>query len=431
MASISSLSLNKGSEPLPDFCCSACEEDGDYIKAQYYCCKCSKFFCVKCEAKHNELFKKHRALDRTNVSEWPKVIPFELCYEHNEKKIDVFCPDHFKLCCSTCVSENHRDCTGICPLSDVVKFSYKLKVSKLMSDYDAKITQLRQQRQTKKENLETLQKQHDEQYRRIQEFHDTLKGHLMYLETETVDNLRGVYEVYKQSFKRDKIQYDNAIEELKSLREVLGEITSLNDMQAFITQLHGLNKLSKIEQHMKLLENDPNVKLLYLPNNDLLNSVNKMSDLGSVRVKELKNVRIASDENMCDITGVCELKGLILLADANNKKVKVLNMKYQVISHLDLNSEPSDICNIDTGTAAVAMNQSDTHEVRFISMKEMKIETTKALPFNHFCQGLIYFQNHLYISSGTAIYQYTMHGQMVSKIHDSGMENRGELCFFA
>ena len=106
-----SVSVNMTSDMLYDYTCSPCTEDGLNSEATYYCSQCAKLFCDSCIILHNKILRSHSVLDRTDLSKWciPKVLSgFEICERHEGKELEMFCCDHDKVCCSVCISVEHR-----------------------------------------------------------------------------------------------------------------------------------------------------------------------------------------------------------------------------------------------------------------------------------------------------------------------------------
>ncbi|KAH3835581.1 hypothetical protein DPMN_108935 [Dreissena polymorpha] len=86
-----------------------------------------------------------------------------------------------------------------------------------------------------------------------------------------------------------------------------------------------------------------------------LTQLGKSGKAFNVQRKSVHNVRIPSDSYSCYITGICALPdGQVLVADYNNKRVKLLNQQYQVVSHWDVTAKPWDICQITPSEVAVA-----------------------------------------------------------------------------
>ena len=72
----------------------------DMKTAKVFCRNCSKYYCLKRSAKHDELFRKHVCGPPTNG--------LELCDKHQDKPVILLCKEHSALCCRDCVTMDHR-----------------------------------------------------------------------------------------------------------------------------------------------------------------------------------------------------------------------------------------------------------------------------------------------------------------------------------
>ncbi|KAH3862320.1 hypothetical protein DPMN_025286 [Dreissena polymorpha] len=127
-------------------------------------------------------------------------------------------------------------------------------------------------------------------------------------------------------------------------------------------------------------------------------------------------VRIPSDSESCSITAICVLPdGQVLLADRNNKTVKLLNQQYRVVSHLDVRTESQDICQITPSGVAVAVTYRN--RVQFITVIQGQLALGKKFQLQHECTGIAHNQGDLYISSGTALYKFTLSGKQVCRLY--------------
>ena len=104
--------LQKCSDILIDYCCSVCEDNDTLTEAQFYCERCSKWFCDQCVSLHGQMYKKHSTLGKSEQGKWPvaKGVAEQLtqCEAHKGEKIAMLCADHSQLCCATCVLLGHR-----------------------------------------------------------------------------------------------------------------------------------------------------------------------------------------------------------------------------------------------------------------------------------------------------------------------------------
>ncbi|KAH3820520.1 hypothetical protein DPMN_122264 [Dreissena polymorpha] len=64
---------------------------------------------------------------------------------------------------------------------------------------------------------------------------------------------------------------------------------------------------------------------------------------------------MTDDSFPCSITSICEIApGKLVIADMDNKKIKLLDRTYKVVSQLGLNGSPTSLCGVDPNQVAVA-----------------------------------------------------------------------------
>ncbi|KAH3750153.1 hypothetical protein DPMN_184671 [Dreissena polymorpha] len=134
-----------------------------------------------------------------------------------------------------------------------------------------------------------------------------------------------------------------------------------------------------------------------------------------VKKKSEYNVKIASDKSQhCYISGIFILpSGEAIVADYTNKRVKILDKHYNVLSYFEVSSNPQGICIISTSSQlAISFCQvviSFYNKVHFFDMSNGKLKIYDASSeFKHAILGITYHQGDLYITSGTALYQYAL-----------------------
>ncbi|XP_052781867.1 uncharacterized protein LOC128218276 isoform X2 [Mya arenaria] len=126
------------------------------------------------------------------------------------------------------------------------------------------------------------------------------------------------------------------------------------------------------------------------------------------------NVKMSDDKYNGSIDGVCEMpSGEFVIADWNNCKVKLLDKEYRVLDHCDVPEYPWDVCHIDGNEVAVCVNS----KLLFINATKGKLVTTRKLSFSHKCIASAHHGGQLYISSGIALYVYTMSGKKVKRLY--------------
>ncbi|KAH3815353.1 hypothetical protein DPMN_143875 [Dreissena polymorpha] len=108
------------------------------------------------------------------------------------------------------------------------------------------------------------------------------------------------------------------------------------------------------------------------------------------------------------------------MADYKNHKVKKLNQQYQVVSHWEVTANIYDMCLITPSEVAVVVNENanNTHEVQFIKVTKSQLTPGRKLKLQHECSGIAHHQGELFITSGTAVFKYTLTGKLVCRLYE-------------
>ena len=77
----------------------------------------------------------------------------------------------------------------------------------------------------------------------------------------------------------------------------------------------------------------------------------------------------------------------------------------------------SDMCQITPSEVAVAVDDDKT-QVQFVSVNGGKLVKGRKLQFKHRCIGIAHYMQDLYLTSGTALYKYSMKGDLLNKLYE-------------
>ncbi|KAH3818902.1 hypothetical protein DPMN_120630 [Dreissena polymorpha] len=158
-----------------------------------------------------------------------------------------------------------------------------------------------------------------------------------------------------------------------------------------------------------------------------LTLLGKSGKVFKVQGKSEYNVRIPSDSVTCDFSGICVLPdGQVLVVDWRKKNVKLLNHQYQVVSHLDVNARPFDICLITPSEVAVTVNASNIHEVRFITVNQGKLVPGRKFQLQHECRGIAHQHGDLFVTSDKEMFKYTLNGKLICRLYEALGYNTGK-----
>ncbi|XP_052235683.1 uncharacterized protein LOC127847672 isoform X1 [Dreissena polymorpha] len=446
MATFSQTTLGKGSDLFTDFCCSPCLEHKIDQWAEFYCDNCLKFYCAKCTNLHGQLFGKHVTYGRGDTSKWPvskEVEDFiQKCDLHEDKRLEMFCNDHNQLCCTNCAFLNHRQCAKVVLISESVKGPLP-DLQQLSRKIQTVLVELKKLQNYWDTNMQSLQVSYNKQLHEIGQTRQKINTILDEIENTTLKELEDKMTTLKASVNTNVDNCSKLQNELTRLRDTIHDIVDKGKAElSFIASKKCLEKINQSETYLK--ENLVQVEssLTFHVDSDFQQHLSKLSGLGRIVVctctqavplpgapnkvlavqgKSEYDVSIASDvKNRFDIRAICVLSNdQILVADYTNKRVKLLDHQYQVVGHCDLNAYQFDMCRITSSEVAVAVDVDQKNEVQFVSVNDGRLVKGRKLRFKHPCYGIAHNLQYLYLTSGTALYKYSMSGDLLIKLYEN------------
>ncbi|XP_052779185.1 E3 ubiquitin-protein ligase TRIM33-like [Mya arenaria] len=431
-------SFQQASDLIHDFTCSPCKDDGLNNEAHFFCDECKKYYCNNCVQLHNKLFRTHSVLGRQDVSKWvgyAGLSPIEKCDKHGDKKLELLCEDHDELCCPICVSLTHRMCQSIKHIPDLSKgLKTQIDFKKLPADVDTITTRLQGITKKRTHNKQSLKDSGKKILAEIKSLRKKVIEKFDDIEKKTKDILENqLHEA--DDFLQDDI--DKCTKLTDKLKTYLNTIQSQQDDNiSYIAYKKCKDKMSDAESLLQELSTKPDTsltfqadprfeqclsglnalgKIITFPSKDMLNKFD-ISHVFKIKARSQYIVKMPSDKKMCGINGICKLPGgEILITDYNNTNLKLLNSQYQVTATCDLPAKPNHLCHIAGYEAAVTLDDKSVH---YITVAGSTLTVSRKMTFPHDCIGISHHNGNLYVGSWTAIYQYTMSGQLVKKIYE-------------
>ncbi|XP_052265839.1 uncharacterized protein LOC127868247 isoform X3 [Dreissena polymorpha] len=413
------------------YCCTICEEERSVeIDADFYCKTCLKYFCRRCinsHRKHGWLFFKKSPYGKDKIMKWPLSKKMETslltCAIHKGEQLTMYCPDHSQLCCSRCVELNHRLCLQVTPLPQAAT-GKSTNFKNLSVSTENTLSQMKQCQTYQEDRMKSLKVSYKEHEGLIVDgLRVNIVSYLRECETSTV-NTTHEHMQYPISEMREEIKYLLADFEKSTIKE---KKEDLNLKQAPLKVVRN----SCIRLHYELFHLHvaiPKVlgkELSFIASTKCLENIqqsnifikeNFPNHVFTVNGKSVHNVKMPSESYKCWITAVCALQnGQVLVSDMDNYKVKLLNQQYRVVSHLDFRDRPLDMCLITPTEVAVAMSNK---EVQFITVSQSQLAKGRKLKLQHYCKGIAHNQGDLYICSDTALYKFTLSGELVCRLYE-------------
>ncbi|XP_052215213.1 uncharacterized protein LOC127833805 [Dreissena polymorpha] len=426
------------SDLVKDYSCSTCESKNFETNAEYFCETCLKCFCTKCLYHHDQLYVNHLKYGRGEPNKWPLAKSIEdlllKCDIHNNKKLKMFCQDHGQLCCSDCVLLNHRQCTDLSLISESVK-KLSLDMQQLSSKIQAILAELNKFKKIQEGTILSVEGSYSERLQEIREMRKKLNAALDKLENATLKELDEIRTTLETSLKKEVDNCSRLKDKLEQLGEAVQGLHDKNKKEMeFIASRKCQDKIQESESYLR--ENPVKVQssIIFKANINIEQHLPQQASLGRIedsmksiplginpdKVLTLKrksqySVKIAKDRSQNCIEGICSLpSGQVIVADGYNERVKLFDKHYNVSSYCDVSNAPSDICLITSSEVAVTLGVAG---LQFMSVSNGQLVNGRKLELPHTAVGIAHHKGALYITSGTALYHYTLTGTLVKKIH--------------
>ncbi|KAH3800132.1 hypothetical protein DPMN_153759 [Dreissena polymorpha] len=400
------------------FCCTSCKERNLQKSADIYCETCVRLFCKKCIIPHSQLFRNHLPCGRGEIKKWPgfkEVEDFLMkCEVHEGKTLTQCCHNHSQICCPDCVVTIHRQCTGVTQISECSR-EQLVDTNQLSLNIQSILPQLKSLQNNQEIRIKSLQKSYRE--------HEQIVIEQM---RQMINSMLGKSEKeHEQEELSLKIHLVVADFEKSALKEITNEVTFVKDSIArSITKCTRLqNDLSQLHDSIQKIGDNKELCFIACMKceqklQQALTDLGKAGNVFTVKGKSAHTVKISNDSHLCTITACCALQdGRVLVLDESNKKVKLVDQQYQVVSQCDVTAYPLDMCLTTSNEVAVAVdNIIDTHEIQFIEVNQHQLQTGRKLQFQHKCICVAHNQGDLFICSYTALYKYSLGGKLVSRL---------------
>ncbi|XP_052768865.1 uncharacterized protein LOC128209068 [Mya arenaria] len=361
----------------------------------------------------------------------------------------MVCEDHMELCCSICVSLNHRMCHSISLVENLAKGIHELAEFKQLPANVSKLTSsLNQVIQDMKKKQQLLKTSGKSTLKEIKALRDTLNQLLEELERRTVEQMDSVLADLDEMIQKDIDSCTNIHGQLKAFLDNVQSQDKGSEPSVYIGYRKCQDKMADAKKQLHEMAIKAEMTVSFQPDNHAVEILTDMLTLGNIQADTAKDARNQStlskehldtlkaftvktkktysvqqktDDKSCDITGITELPGGdIILIDLSNTKVKLLNSQFQVIGSCEVPKHPQDICHTTGNELAVAINCNEVkrHALQFLRVFTGSLIMTERFLVDHCCNSIRHHEGQLYVGSYTALYLYTEAGQLIKVVYE-------------
>ncbi|XP_022286821.2 uncharacterized protein LOC111099702 [Crassostrea virginica] len=418
--------------------CAACLRENEEEEATDICITCEESICGNCAKYHKRSLasKNHVIVSLTEPSAVLKAVicaslKNESCPVHPDKDIEIHCNDHMTVCCSLCVSTDHRKCADVMTIQSMAeKTKSEGNVKKLlrkMSNFEQELLLIKKKQE---DNITALDTASDDIRSETCQLRKEINEHLDKLERKHLNEIaeltKGGRDVLSSTIDslRDRIQFSRHC--IESMQDIEGksdacflkdyhrvrESFEMLEGRTRNLEYHELKLKSRISKELRQIKN-----LKKFSENQVTHS--KMNFVTRKSVDEVGFTMLCElnypDYNICSGTFLSDDK--IVLANFNSQKEGLLfaTLKQNTWG-IEKKIESSDfifdvlpfgkyLYVTDRTTKSIIVLSNDT----FTTCKELKIQDGLT-PYGMSQRGKF-----LYVACRIAILKLDFEGEVIHK----------------
>ncbi|XP_063420920.1 uncharacterized protein LOC134706142 [Mytilus trossulus] len=270
--------------------CAGCQRDNEDIKAVSWCSDCCELVCKKCARVHERMSSPHNVVPIKNIPLSSSLFNLSKnCEFHPEQRIVMYCSQHDKMVCDSCVPKSHPNCK---PIISIEKAARGVKDGSAISDIERRIDNLSKVTENivsqNEKTLEDLKESRDEFKQNVSVFKLNVAAQLNELEAETHRDIESKYMHCNRTVSKMKDNLQSNADSLSNWKrdfESLKQNTSENHLFQAIKFLDA--KCHQKELEIRKIQTAPLPTLTYHPSDSESNIKNFLSDLGTITVDDV------------------------------------------------------------------------------------------------------------------------------------------------
>lgn len=267
--------------------CDPCFRRKDKVIAARWCKECAEALCDQCVKFHKSLkySQNHTLMEFEELRQLPIKItlPRPPCPRHENTTLGFFCEDHQNVCCSSCVTVDHRKCSHVTTSDDAA--------AKYRNDVDALTEKLRHQngwsarimenRQHSLKLLEDAENQLKSQIVGIRQQFDEL---LRTQEKKTLEELKMVKAREKQKYEQEISKCEEMICTTGNALNILKNSSQHGTDSDVLMSVNSVKKEAQnCERHLSdLSKNLTDILLIFTPDRLLSQVLGTLKDIGKI-----------------------------------------------------------------------------------------------------------------------------------------------------
>ena len=282
--------------------CDPCYRRKEKVIAAKWCKECAEALCEQCVSFHRSLkySQNHTLMEFEDLRQQPikNTLPRPPCPTHENTTLGFFCEDHQKVCCSSCVTVDHRKCSHVTTSVDAA--------AKHKIDVDALMEKLRQQngwsarimenRQHSAKLLDDAESQLKNQITSLRSQFDEM---LMTQEKKILEELRVLKSKEKREYEKEIIKCEEMIcttsNAINIIKNSLQHGTDSDILMSVNSVKKEARECEKVLTEMSTTLRD--ILLIFTPDKTLSHMLASMKEIGKISFSH-SHVQVAPPYNI-------------------------------------------------------------------------------------------------------------------------------------
>ncbi|XP_052090937.1 uncharacterized protein LOC127727858 isoform X1 [Mytilus californianus] len=272
--------------------CAGCQRGDEEIDAVSWCSDCSELVCKVCARVHERISPPHKVVPIKEIQTLSSSLLklSKNCENHPKQKIVLYCCQHEKMICDSCLPISHQNCKSITSIENAAK---GVKDGTAISDLERRMLNLSQVNanlltQTAT-TLDELEKSRNKIKKRVSEIKQKVIAHLDKLEADIHEDIDDKYKHCNETVSRNKNSIKSSSGSLSTWKR------DLESLKQYTSEIHLFQvvKFLDAKTHQKELEireiQTGSVPILtYHPSESESNIKKLIPDLGTITVDNVQ-----------------------------------------------------------------------------------------------------------------------------------------------
>lgn len=179
--------------------CGLCAKEKKNKEASEFCIDCKEYLCGRCVSTHKKfpMMKNHTIKKLSDVESLrksgvrPTIVSKHECPKHSGEYLQTFCWDDEVVCCSICVSTDHRMCDEVEYLPEAAKrFVSEAKLNEELDGAKEAKHSLQSWIKSEEKAKTKIEQEITEAIQLVKDFRKNMHDQLNLMEKKTLENLR-------------------------------------------------------------------------------------------------------------------------------------------------------------------------------------------------------------------------------------------------